>query len=143
MGGADRGHAHRRGRGEGLAGGAQVVVGTNGQNLPLETGDNQTLDLLRWLPTAPADCQVLTRPVWVSTPRGRFGLRLIARRLSVAAAAAAQRRLNQTSRKTGRTPNALSQLLTGWVLLVSNFPDEAWTDESLLGLYRLPWPVHF
>ncbi len=141
IGVADRGYAHRRGLGEWLAAGAQVVVRTNGQNLPLETGDNQKLDLLRWLPTAPADCQVLTRPVWVSTPRGRFGLRLIARRLSVAATAAAQRRLNKTSRKTGRTPNALSQLLTGWVLLVSNLPDEAWSDEAVLGLYRLRWQV--
>ncbi len=141
IGVADRGYAHRRGLGEWLAVGAQVVVRTNGPNLPLETGDNQKLDLFGWLPTAPAGCQVLTRPVWVNTPRGRFALRLIARRLSAQAAEAARRRLNQTSRKKGRTPNALSQLLTGWVLLVTNLPDEGWSDEAVLGLYRLRWQV--
>jgi hypothetical protein len=137
----DRGYAHRPGLGEWLGQGAQVVVRTNGQTLPLETGVNQKLDLAHWLPTAPASCQVLTRPVWVSTPRGRFGLRLIARRLSAQAAAAARRRLNKASRKKGHAPNALSQLLTGWVLLVTNLPDGLWPDEAVLGLYRLRWQV--
>jgi hypothetical protein len=141
IGVADRGYAHRPGLGVWLAQGAQVVVRTNGQNLPLETGLNEKLDLSHWLPTAPASSQVWTRPVWVSTPSGRFGLRLIARRLPPAAAAAAMRRLNKTARKTGRTPNALSQLLTGWVLLVTNLPAEQWSDAAVLGLYRLRWQV--
>lgn len=137
----DRGYAQRRGLGEWLVQDAQVVVRTNGQNLPLETGVNQKLDLLHWLPNAPASSQILTCPVWVSTPSGRFGLRLIARRLPPEAAAAALRRLNKTSRKKGHTPNALSQLLTGWVLLVTNLPEAVWSDEAVLGLYRLRWQI--
>jgi hypothetical protein len=140
---ADRGYAHRRGLGEWLAHDAQVVVRTNGQNLPLETGPDERLDLSHWLQSAAPSSQVCTRSVWVSTPSGRFRLRLIARRLPPEAAAAALRRLNKTSRKKGRTPNALSQLLTGWVLLVTNLPDVLWTDEAVLGLYRLRWQVEW
>jgi hypothetical protein len=137
----DRGYGHRPGLGVWLAHGAQVVVRTNGHNLPLETGVDEKLDLSHWLQTVPSSSQLCARRVWVSTPSGRFGLRLIARRLPPAAAAAALRRLNKTSRKKGRTPNALSQLLTGWVLLVTNLPDGLWPDEAVLGLYRLRWQV--
>lgn len=137
----DRGYAHRRGLGEWLAENAKLVVRVNGHNLPLETAPDEKLDLGGWLAAAPLDTLVCSRPVWVNTPRGRFSLRLIARRLPAAAAAAAVRRLRKASRKKGHTPSALSQLLAGWVLVVTNLPAELWSDEAVLGLYRLRWQV--
>jgi len=109
--------------------------------LPLETGVDEKLDLAKWLPSLPASHAVCACPVWVQTPHGRFGLRLIARRLSAADAEAARRRLTKTSSKKGRTPNALSLLLSAWVLLVTNLPAGLWPDEAVLGLYRLRWQV--
>lgn len=141
IGVADRGYAHRRGLGEWLRLDARVVVRINGHNLPLETAPAERLDLGRWLPAAPPSGAVCTCPVWVSTPQGRFALRLIARRLPAQAAQAALRRLIKTSRKKGHTPSELSKRLTGWVLLVTNLPPGLWPDEAVLGLYRLRWQV--
>jgi hypothetical protein len=81
----DRGYAQRTGLGPLLASGAQVVVRINGHNLPLETAAGQGLELRRWLQRVPARHQQRTRPVWITTPQGRFELRLVARRLPPAA----------------------------------------------------------
>ncbi len=138
---ADRGYAHRRGLGEWLARAAQLVVRINAQNLPLETAPNQPLDLGRWLQALPASTACRAQRVWVSTPSGRFALRVIAQRLPPAAAQAALRRLLRTSRKKGRVPSALSKLMTGWVVLVTNLPPARWSAAAVLGLYRLRWQV--
>ena len=137
----DRGYGHARGLGAWLAAGAHVVVRTNGQNLPLETGLNEKLDLSAWLSSVPASRQSVSGPVWVNTPHGRFGLRLIARRLPAEAAAAARRRLHKASHKQGHVPNALSLLLTDWVLILTSLPAALWSEEAVLGLYRLRWQV--
>lgn len=138
---ADRGYAHRAGLGSVLARGGQLVVRINGHNLPLETAAGQPLDLRRWLQRLPSAQQQQTRPVWLTTPQGRFALRLVARRLPAAAAAAAARRSAKASRKKGHTPSAMSQLMAHWVVVVTNLPSAAWSPTEVLALYRLRWQV--
>ena len=137
----DRGYAHRHGLGSLLAGNAQVVVRINGHNLPLETATGERLELRRWLRQVPATHQQQTRAVWITTPQGRFQLRLVARRLPPAAAAAARRRAAKTSRKKGHTLSATSRLMAHWVVLVSNLPSDAWSPTEILALYRVRWQV--
>lgn len=138
---ADRGYAHRAGLGSVLARRAQLVVRTNGHNLPLETATGERIDLRRWLSDQPQTQQQQTRPVWLTTPLGRFELRLIARRLPPAAAAAAQRRSAKASRKKGHTPSAASRLLAQWLVVVTNLPSAAWSPTEVLALYRIRWQV--
>jgi hypothetical protein len=138
---ADRGYAHRAGLGSVLARGAQLVVRINGHNLPLETAAGERLKLRDWLLSVPDTHQQQTRPVWLTSPQGRFELRLVARRLSAAAAEAASRRSAKASRKKGHTPSATSQLMAHWVVLVTNLPSAEWSPTQVLALYRIRWQV--
>jgi hypothetical protein len=137
----DRTYGQPKGLGPVLAAGAQVVVRINGSSLPLETAAGARLALERWLPGAPKTHQQQTRPVWITTPHGRFALRLVARRLPPDVAAAACRRAVKASRKKGHTPSALTRVMAGWVVLVSNLPSEDWTPAQVLAIYRLRWQV--
>jgi hypothetical protein len=136
----DRGYAHRRGLGTVLGTGAYALLRTNGHNLPLESQDGQSFDLLSWLQaeSGPAAREVA---VWVTTPLGRFQLRLIAQPLPQEAAEKARRRAQATSRKKGHTPNQLSLVAADFVLLVTNLPAPDWTTEQVAALYRLRWQV--
>jgi hypothetical protein len=137
----DRAYAHRAGLGHLLAAGAQFVVRTNGHNLPLQTPHGQRLELRAWLQGLAPDVVRRERVVWVTTPAGRYRLRLIAQRLPAEAAQAALRRAAQTSRKKGHTLSALSRLMAGWVVVVSNLPAETWPARDVLALYRVRWQV--
>jgi hypothetical protein len=138
---ADAGYAHRAGLGHVLQAGAQLVVRTNGHNLPLELAHNERLAVREWLRGLAASTKRRERRVWVTTPQGRFPLRLIAQRLPPAAAQAAARRSAKAGRKKGRHPSALSQVMAGWVVVVTNLPVETWTTGDVLALYRVRWQV--
>jgi len=136
----DRGYAHRRGLGEVLAALAYVILRINATNLPLETMDGQPFDLLRWLRAATGS-SIREANVWVTTPKGRFEVRLVAGALPEAAAEKARCRLRKNSQKKGHTPSEISLVAAGFVLLVSNLPVQAWSAEDLLAVYRLRWQV--
>ena len=138
---ADRGYAHRRGVGQTLAASAYLVVRSNGHNLPLETYDGQRFDLLGWLQAETSLSRPGEKLVWVTTPEGHFALRLLAQPLPKEAAEEARRRVRQRSRKKGHTPNKLSLVAAGYVLLLTNLPAPEWTGEQVLALYRLRWQV--
>lgn len=136
---ADRGYAHRKGLGTIFAALAYIVVRITWQNLPLETADGQKFDLMRWLRAQSRHpCET---SVWVVTPEGRFGVRLVARRLPEDRAEEARRRARKASRKKGRTPSKETLFAAGYVLLVANLPAVTWTTEQVLALYCLRWQV--
>ena len=137
----DRVYGQRNGLGAVLAVGAQVVVRINSASLPMETAAGQPVDLRRWLRQIPKTDQQQTRPVWITTPQGRYALRLIARRLPPGAVAAARRRAVRASRKQKHKPTALTRLMAGWVVVVSNLPADRWTPTQILAMYRLRWQV--
>jgi len=141
VGVADRGYARSGGLGDWLVQGADVVVRSNGHDLALETAPAERLDVRRWLQGLLPSTRQATCPVWVTTPSGRFGLRLIAQRLPDEVAAAARRRLQATSRKKGRTCSDLSLFMAGWVVLLTTLPEALWPVDVVLGLYRLRWQV--
>lgn len=137
---ADRGYAHRRGLGTVLSEAAYVLVRTNGPNVPLEGWDGQPFALLPWLQAA-AGSAPREVPVWVTTPLGRFPLRLVAQPLPAAAAEKARRQTQAKSRKKGHTPTELSLVAAGFVLLLTNLPGGDWSAEDVAGVYRLRWQV--
>ena len=140
---ADRGYAYANGVGPVLAMGARVVVRTNWQNLRLEGETGARLDVTAWLKTAPADdVQVAQeREVWLTTPQGRFGLRLIACPLPPEKAEEARRRTRRAASKKKRNADQRTLLAAGFVLLLTNLPQVAWPAHRVLELYRIRWQV--
>jgi len=136
----DRGYAHRRGLGQALAALAYVILRTNATNLPFETNDGESFDLLSWL-RSDAKMSARETDVWVTTPDGRFEVRLIAGALPEKEAEKARRRLRKSSQKKGHTPSEISLVAAGFVLLVSNLPTHDWSAKQMLAVYRLRWQV--
>lgn len=140
---ADRGYAFANSLGPVLAAESWLVVRINWQNLPLQDGEGRRLDLIAWLQTTfvQGACEPQETPVWLSTPQGRFPLRLIAGPLCQEAADRARQRAHQAARKKGRTPAARTLWACGFVLVVSNLPPAQWSAQQVLALYRLRWQI--
>lgn len=135
---ADRGYAHAKGLGSLLASFTALVVRINWHNLRLEGSSGQRFVLIDWLKQVTVAQE---RSVWLTTPNGRFALRLLALPLPPQAAEAARRRTRKTNSKKGRQVSAETLLAAGFVLLVSNLPAEQWSLERVGWLYRLRWQI--
>jgi hypothetical protein len=68
-------------------------------------------------------------------------LRLVAFRLSEASAARQRRGLREGMRTQGRTPSAKALQLAGWLLLLTNAPEEKLPAAMMSFVYRLRWQV--
>jgi hypothetical protein len=140
---ADRGYAHAKGLGAQLAGGVQLAVRCHWQNLAWEQEDSRPLEVLNWLRGNEQNsfAQPGERLVWLSTPAGRFRLRLVAAALPQAALARARQRVRQKAAKKGRTPSQDNRFACGFILVLTNLPADRWSSEQVLALYRLRWQV--
>lgn len=139
---ADRGYAYSRGLWAVLADGGQIVVRINWQNLPLEDENGTRLAVADWLREVDkAGLPVQEKAVWLSTPQGRFPLRLVACALPPDKVAAARRRAQQAARKKKHTLDARTLLAAGFVILVTNLPATDWSAREVVELYRFRWQV--
>ena len=135
----DRIYAQRNGLGMVAAQKGYFITRNIWQNLPLETEDGQKINLIEWLRTqSQYPCE---QSAWITTPEGRFEVRLIAQRLPDEEAEEARRRARQASRKKGHTPAKETLFAAGYILLVTNLPAAEWPTEQVLELYRLRWQI--
>ncbi len=139
---ADCGYAHARGLGAVLRDGGQLVVRINWQSLHLEEEDGRWFDLAAWI-GAPAQRLggAAERPVWLTTPHGRFALRLVVCPIPPEKAEKARRRARKAARKKKHQVDRRTLLAAGFVLLLTNLPSSDWPAADVLGLYRLRWQV--
>lgn len=136
---ADRGHAFASGIGAVLDQQAHLVVRINWQNLSLRVAKEGTrFALVDWLHclTAPQE-----HPVWLETPQGWVALRLIACPLAPQQAEAARRRARQAARKKKHTIRPATLLAAGFLLLLTDLPQQQWPIPWVAWLYRLRWQV--
>ncbi len=140
---ADRGYAHAKGLGGHLADGTQLVVRCHWQNLALQEEAGGSLDVLSWLRSCAASSfsQPVERPVWLTTPAGRFRLRLVAAALPQEALERARQRVYEKAQKKGRTPSQDNLFACGFILVLANLPADSWSAAQVLALYRLRWQV--
>lgn len=140
---ADRGYAFPRSLGAVLAAPAWLVVRSHWRNLRLEDDQGERLDVIAWLQEMgqgeKTDPAVTT--VWLSTPQGRFSLRLIAKALPQEAAERARQRARQAAKKKGRTPDERNLFASGFILLLTNLPLSRWSASQVLDLYRIRWQM--
>jgi hypothetical protein len=86
--------------------------------------------------------QVAWSGLHVGTKGHRAGpLRLVAFRLHPASAARQRQGLRESMRKQGRTPSAKALQLAGWLLLLTNAPEEKLPSAMMSYVYRLRWQV--
>ena len=137
---ADRAYCSAAGISAIAATGAAVVVRVNWHNLPVQTATGAPVDLLAWLKTVPPD-SVCEQAVWLHTPTERIALRLVARRLTPAAAERARQRLRRVAQKQGRTPSDQARWAAGYLLVATTLAAAAWPAEQVLLLYRIRWQV--
>lgn len=101
----------------------------------------ERLDLAAVLQATAAN-QVAWSGLLVGKKGHRAGpLRLVAFRLSPAAADRRRRGLRESMRTQGRTPSATALQLTGWLLLLTNAPAAQLPAAMMSYVYRLRWQV--
>jgi len=104
----------------------------------------QPEELLDLASTLAASLQ--NRVAWSGLLLGNKGhragpLRLVAFRLSPESAARQRRGLRESMRTQGRTPSAKALQLAGWLLLLTNAPEEKLPAAMMSYVYRLRWQV--
>jgi hypothetical protein len=144
---ADGGYGTRAAVAVAQAARADVVLRIHLNSFPLEQGDGQSFDALRWLEHAGGATRSVT--VWCSatstqagTPlTSRHHLRLLAWRLPAPARRAAERRLQRKASQHGRQVSARGLFLAGWVLLITTLDPSIWPDAEVWQLYRARWQI--
>lgn len=121
---------------------AYVLVRFTCQNLPLQHRDGRPFDLpaaLHQLSPGTQGCwevQTAPAPGHPAVPG-----RLVVQALPEAQANAARRRVRQAASKRGKTPDALTLLAAGFVLVFTTVPVEWLTPAEVLAIYRMRWQV--
>jgi hypothetical protein len=104
----------------------------------LYTPQGEPLDLLQWLTQ-----EVTTygeRPVLLGSQE-RIPVRLIAFRVSQEVADRHRQRLREYARKKGVTLRRETLLLAGWIILLTNVPEEKMMPREALVMARVRWQV--
>ena len=144
---ADGGYGTRAAVAVAQAARADVVLRIHLNSFPLEQGDGQPFDALRWLQQAERESRSLTvwcsasRPVAGVARRSRHQLRLLAWRLPAPARRAAERRLKRKASQHGREVSERGLFLAGWVLLITTLDPTSWPDAEVWRLYRARWQI--
>lgn len=108
---------------------------------PAADQPEELLDLAGAL-AASAENQLAWSGLQVGQKGHRAGpLRLVAFRLSPAAADRQRRALRESMRTKGRTPSAKALQLAGWLLLLTNAPEAKLPAAMMSYVYRLRWQV--
>jgi hypothetical protein len=139
---ADRVYGVSRSLGVLFASLSSFVIRIGWQNLPLTDQAGSAFSIPAWLrilSTDPAAAPAQAH-CWVTTPQGRFPLRLIARAIPPDKAARIRQRLRAEAKHKKRAIDERSLLAAGFVMVVSNLPD-TWTAADILALYRFRWQI--
>lgn len=137
---ADGGYAHRVGVASVLDSGGHVLVRINWQNFPLETRSGAALDTVTCLemlePGEIGDWQVQFR-----VKQQLYPVRLVAVRMSRAAAQRAQKRLRCVARRKGRRVDRRSLRAAHFIYVITDMSPQRLPAAEALELYRLRWQI--
>ncbi len=139
----DRAYAIAKSLGHILSQGAWVVVRTGWNRLSLESETGQRFDLIGWLKDKQLSPEGSASEVqvWITTPQGRYALRLVARALPQTATEKARRKVRKDAKKNHHSPDERSLYTAGFILLLTNLPQSDWSMDLVLQLYRFRWQI--
>jgi hypothetical protein len=121
---------------------ADIIVGISPSKFPMEDEQGVSIAVLPWLKGLQASAgQICSRPVWITCVHKRIQLRWLALRLSQEQQEKAERRTKRKASKKQQKVRPSTLYFSGWVLLVTTLPQEPWSDEQILQLYRARWQI--
>lgn len=138
---ADRAYGTRKGLAYTTRAGAEFVVPFAWKNLPLETLEGESWDLLAWLRSLP-EARAREYPVQFRAPDGEaIVCRLVSIRKSEPLAEKARQGILAISRRHGNPKiDARTLEAAGYWFVLTNLPAEI-SAESVLDLYRFRWQI--
>lgn len=138
----DRGYAHLKGLRCVQQAGGEFLVRLNWQNLPLQTPQGQSFDLLQAArgiaDTEAAEFAVQTAPKG-QTPA--MAGRLVILRKSEPATEQARKKILREAKKRGRQVDPRTLEAAGYIFLLTSLPADLLTASEVLELYRFRWQV--
>lgn len=120
--------------------GGDVLVRINLKMLPLFQASGRRLSILSRLRTLPVG-KARAWPAWVQGPRGSIPGRLVAIKRSAAAARKARRQLERRASRRQRRVSAASAEAAQYVFVWTSLPEDEFSAESIMELYRLRWQI--
>jgi hypothetical protein len=120
--------------------GAYYVVRFPWSNVPLETVDGSSFDLLKWLRTLPEAIPEQVALQFRAPDKMPMPCRVVAVRKSEPAAAAARQKALRKRNKRSEAIDMRSLEAAGYTFVLTNLPEEI-SAESVLTLYRLRWQI--
>jgi hypothetical protein len=140
---ADRYSGVPRSLGVLLGAAAFFVIRIGWQNLPLQDREGHPFSLPQWLAVQSGDPSATPAQVavWVKTPQGRFPVRVIARAIPPVKAEKIRQKLQAKANNKKTRLDERTLLAAGFVMVVSNLPELAWSASEILALYRFRWQI--
>jgi DDE family transposase len=121
---------------------ADIIVRISPSRFPMHDEHGVAIGVWEWLRGLPASAgQICSRAVWISCAGQHIQLRLLALRLSQEQQDKAQRRLKRKASKQQHQLRASTLYYAQWVLVVTTLPQEHWSDEQVMQLYRARWHI--
>lgn len=138
---ADRGYCKPPAIQRTLAAHIEIVVRLHWSHFPLYQQDGSRFDLLTWVATLPATPAEPTEHLVFLTPQSEMPMRLLAVRLSEAAAQRERARRRRKSQKNCSTLRPSTLLMADWLLIVTSLDAQIWPLEQVFQIYRARWQI--
>jgi Transposase DDE domain. len=136
---ADRGYGYRRSVATAVRQQADVVVRIHPATFPLETEEGHPFNGLRWLRQRGGPEREWHG--WCCWEGRRYPVRLVAAKLTPAAAQQARRRQRRKAQKAGRLLTMPTRAVAGWLLVITTLDVGTWSAADVLYVYRARWQV--
>ena len=144
---ADNGYGYRRTVAYVDAQRAFLVIRVRPTHFPLEYEDGSRMDILAELRKDGPSIRVFAG--WttvkanrsVKSPKTRYAVRMIARKLTDKEAAKARKRICTNSKQDHNQVQPETLEIAGWVVVVTTLPEVDWDAAEVLRLYRARWQI--
>jgi len=143
---ADRGYANAQAWQrfcDAATGEADFIVRMRWNTVRLVDAHGTLFDLTGWLHRLAADAEIAERLVWVQSGRRQppRPIRLIARRKTPQAIAAAHRQIRQLASRKQHVPDPRSFIAAEFIVLATTLPQDGFPAVEVLAVYRLRWQI--
>lgn len=122
---------------------AYFIIRLTWSNLPLQTMEGESFNLIAYLQNLPATQNFAETQVLVRDDPKQRPLRLVIGRLPPDKVEQAHDRVKKQARKKKRDPKPETLLASGFCILLTNLPPSTWSTLQVLAFYRIRWQIEW